>query len=240
MKILDVIRERPDLAGYLPLAVTTTASAMAGRRRTHLVSKLLLAPTLAAGVVFTREQRSTARTATLLTALTGSALGDWFMYRSGQAEGPASRVEMRRGARSFAVQQTGLIAVLLGDGALPRAVPSATAASVMAALAVADGQSEAPDPVLIGYGLLLGSMSALAMGEGGDPRQRRAVALGGGLFLLSDAAIILGERFATTPGQRMLASGVVLSTYTAALGLLVHGLRNDPRARTIPPSADSR
>ena len=223
-------RSRADLLAYLPAAVTTTVAAMAGRRRTHLVSKLLLAPTLAAGVVSTRDERPTARTVTLLTALTGSVLGDWFMYRSGQEQGAASRVEMRRGARSFALQQTGLIALLLGDEARPGAVPSATAASVMAALAVADGQGEAPDPVLIGYGLLLGSMSALAMGEGGAPRHRRAVAAGGGLFLLSDAAIILGDRFATTPRQRMLASGIVLSTYTAALGLLVHGLRNDPLA----------
>lgn len=228
MKIVDVIRERTDLVGYLPLAVTTTVAAMARRDRTHLVSKLLLAPTLAAGVLTTREERSTARTATLLTALTGSTIGDWFMYRSGQVEGAAVRDEMRWGARAFALQQTGLLALMLGDGVRPRPAPSAAAASVMATLAVVDAQDAAPDPVLVGYGLLLGSMSALSMGEVADPRRRRAVALGGGLFLLSDAAIIIGGRFATTPTQQAVASGVILSTYTAALGLLVHGLRNDP------------
>lgn len=101
----------------------------------------------------------------------------------------------------------------------------------MAGLGLLDSDGGLPDLVLGTYGVLLGSMSALAMGEGSSPRAGRPIALGGGLFLLSDAAIIVGQRFADTPGKRALADGVVLSTYTAALALLVHGLREDPDAR---------
>lgn len=225
----SLLRTRADLLAYVPVAVTTTAAAVAGRDRTHLVSKLALAPTLAAGVAATRSARTRGRTTTLLVALTGSLVGDWFMYRSGRTEGAASRQHMRLGASAFAVQQLGLIRALLRDGARPRPVPTAGSAGVMAVLAALDSDGGLPDPVLGGYGVLLGSMSALAMGEGGSPRARRGVALGGALFLLSDAAIIVGQQYATTPVRRAVADGVVLSTYTTALALLVHGLRDDPR-----------
>ncbi|WP_245634748.1 hypothetical protein [Janibacter terrae] len=66
---------RPDLLGYLPLAVATTAADVLGRDRAHLVSKLALAPTLAAGVLSTRSGRSPRRTGTLLIALVGSTVG---------------------------------------------------------------------------------------------------------------------------------------------------------------------
>lgn len=239
MSILGRLRARPDLVAYVPLAVTTTVAAMADRPRTHLASKMLLAPTLAAGVLATREERSHARTGTLTVALVGSAVGDWFMNRSGTGpdHSEARRRLMRMGASAFAVQQSGLIRVLLQDGARPRLAPSAVAGGVLAGLGALELRATGePDPVLTGYGLLLGSMSALALGEGGSPRHRRAVALGGGLFLASDAAIIVGEHVARTPRQRAVVSGIVLSTYTAALALLVHGLRNEPGPTTLDTS----
>lgn len=228
MSFSAVIRSRTDLLAYLPAAVTTTVAAMTGRHRSHAASKMLLAPTLAAGVLGTRSERCVRRNGTLLIALAGSTVGDWFMYRSSRASGDASRQQMRLGASAFGVQQVGLIGLLHHDGARPRPIPSATAATVMAGLAVLDSDGGAPDPVLGTYGVLLGSMSALAMGEGSSPRAGRAIALGGALFLLSDAAIIVGQRFADTPVKRALADGVILSTYTAALALLVHGLREEP------------
>ena len=185
--------------------------------------------------VATRADRPTARTATLAVALVGSAVGDWFMNRSEVASphSDARRQLMRVGAGAFAVQQTGLLRLLLTDGARPRARSAAAAGSVMAGLAALElSATGEPDPVLTGYGLLLGSMSALAMSDGGSPRRRRSVALGGGLFLVSDAAIIVGEHVAKTPRHRAVVSGIVLSTYTAALALLVHGLRDEPRTVT--------
>lgn len=228
MSPTTILRRRADLLAYLPAAVTTTLASMAGRHRTHLVSKMLIAPTLAAGVLSTRGERCPRRTGTLLLALAGSTVGDWFMYTSSRATGAESRHRMRLGASAFGVQQLGLIGLLHHDGARPRRAPSATAATVMAALGVIDSDGDVPDLVLGSYGLLLGTMSALAMGEGRRPGPGRAIALGGALFLLSDAAIIIGQRGAVTPGRRMVADGVVLSTYTAALALLVHGLREEP------------
>jgi len=232
MSVVASARPRGDLLAYVPAAVVTTAAAMAGRERTHLASKLLLAPSLAAGVLANRGSRSAGRNATLVAALVGSTVGDWFMNRSGRAGDPRDRrVLMQRGAAAFAVQQAGLIRLLLSDGVRPRAVPAAVAGATLAALAVVDTEGEdGPDPVLTAYGLMLGSMSALAASS-----DRRSLALGGGLFLLSDATIILGEHLAKTPRQQVLVSGTILATYAAALALLVHGLRDAPEPLTDVP-----
>ncbi|WP_114203329.1 lysoplasmalogenase family protein [Janibacter anophelis] len=227
MSFSSFVRDRADLLAYVPLAVVTTAADVLGRDRAHAVSKVALAPTLAAGLLATRAQRCPKRTGTLLAALVGSTVGDWYMYRSSRSDGDAARLLMRRGASAFGVQQVGLIGLLLHDGARPRPVPSAVAATTLAGLAVLDADGGAPDPVLTGYGLLLGSMSALAMGDGQRARNGRAVALGGALFLVSDAAIILGQQYASTPRAQAISSGAILSTYTAALALLVHGLRDE-------------
>lgn len=227
MSFSSFVRDRADLLAYVPLAVATTAADVLGRDRAHAATKVALAPTLAVGLLATRTQRCPKRTGTLLAALVGSTIGDWYMYRSSRSDGDAARSLMRRGASAFGVQQVGLIGLLLHDGARPRAVPSAVAATTLAGLAVLDADGGAPDPVLTGYGLLLGSMSALATGDGERTRNGRAVALGGALFLVSDAAIILGQEYASTPQAQAISSGVILSTYTAALALLVHGLRDE-------------
>lgn len=229
-----VVRQRADLAAYVPLAAVTTAAAVLGRDRTHLVSKMLLAPSLAVGVLATRGGRPTARTATLVAALAGSTVGDWWMNASGrQVDDARRRGLLRRGAAAFGVQQLGLLRLLMADGVRPRAVPSTCVAGVMAGLAVVEsvGAGGRPDPVLSGYGVLLGSMAALATGDGRALRRRRAVALGGGLFLLSDATIIVGEHLARSARQEAAVSGVVMATYAAALALLVHGLRDEPLPR---------
>ncbi|WP_353951595.1 lysoplasmalogenase family protein [Knoellia sp. S7-12] len=236
MSLTTTLRHRADLLAYIPLAVVTTAASVTGRERTHLMSKMLLAPTLAGGVIATRGERSTSRTATLTTALVGSGIGDWFMNRSGVAppESQARRQLVRLGAGAFAIQQAGLLRLLVGDGVRPRVRPAAAVGGVLAGLGALELRATGePDPVLTGYGLLLGSMSAVSLSDGGSPRRRRSVALGGGLFLVSDAAIIVGEHVAKTPRQRAVVSGIVLSTYTAALALLVHGLRDEPR--TVKP-----
>ncbi|CAN7281197.1 lysoplasmalogenase family protein [Knoellia sp. LjRoot47] len=213
------------LLAFVPAAVVTTAAAVAGRERTHLASKLLLAPSLAAGVVATRGARSTSRTATLVAALVGSTVGDWFMNASSRAgDAHRQRALLQRGAAGFAVQQAGLVRLLLADGARPRALPTAVVGSTLVGLAVVDTEGGArPDLVLTAYGMLLGSMAALATSSG-----RRSVGWGGALFLLSDATIIVGEHVAKTPRQRAVVSGTIMATYAAALALLVHGLRDEP------------
>ena len=147
------------------------------------------------------------------------------MNTSGRAGDPGRRrVLMRWGAAAFAVQQAGLIRLLLADGARPRPAPAGVAGATLAALAVLDAKGEgAPDPVLTAYGVLLGSMSALATSSG-----RRSLVWGGGLFLLSDATILVGEHLVKGRRQRAVVSGTILATYAAALALLVHGLRDEP------------
>ena len=54
---------------------------------------------------------------------------------------------------------------------------------------------------------------------------------------MSDATIILGEHLAKTPRQRAVVSGIVMSTYAAALALLVHGLRDEPAHPDPSPEA---
>ena len=212
--------------------MVTTAAAVLGRERAHLASKMLLAPSLAAGVVATRHQRTRGRSTTMVVALAGSTVGDWYMNASGRelADEARHRGLLRRGAGAFAVQQAGLIRLLLVDGVRPRALPATVVGATMAVLAVVDSLANdgQPDPVLSGYGALLGSMAALAAGDGEPPRRRRSVALGGALFLLSDATIIVGTRVATSARHRAAVSGIVMATYAAALALLVHGLRDDP------------
>jgi hypothetical protein len=231
-------RQHGDLAAYVPLAVVTTAAAVLGHERTHLASKMLLAPSLAAGVVATRHQRSPGRSATLVVALAGSTVGDWYMNASGRERSDAARHRglLRRGAGAFAVQQAGLVRLLLADGVRPRALPATVVGATMAVLAVGDSLANdgQPDPVLSGYGALLGSMAALSAGEGGSPRRRRSVALGGGLFLLSDAAIVVGAHVGTSARRRAAVSGFVMATYAAALALLVHGLRDSPLLSVHP------
>lgn len=243
MSPATIMQQRTDLLAYVPLAVTTTAAAVVGRERTHLASKMLLAPTLAAGVVASRGERPAARTATLVVALAGSAVGDWFMNGSDRevSDEKRRRVLMRRGAAAFAVQQTGLIRLLLADGVRPRSAPTAAVGGTMAAIGVIDTVANGgkPDPLIAGYGMLLGSMAALAMSDGTAAHRRRSVLAGGALFLLSDAAIIVSERWATKPGGKALASGVILSTYTAALALLVHGLRDAPTDATTAQETDA-
>ena len=232
MTLLGAVRSRRDLVAYAPLAVATTAAAVVGRERTHLLSKMLLAPTLAAGVVGTHHQRPPGRSTTLVVALAGSTMGDWYMNASGREGGDPGRRRalMRRGAAAFAVQQLGLLRLLVADGARPRALPATLVGGVLALLAVVDTVPDGgkPDPVLTGYGLLLGAVATLAASDGSGPHRRRSVALGGGLFLLSDATIILGDQLARSARQRAVVSGTVMATYAAALALLVHGLRDEP------------
>ena len=68
---------------------------------------------------------------------------------------------MRIGAGAFAVQQAGLLRLLLTDGAaLAPCPPQPRAASWPGSRPWSWSATGEPDPVLTGYGLLLGSMSA--------------------------------------------------------------------------------
>lgn len=222
---------------YAALAATTSvAAALPSRpgraldpRRIHAVTKLLLAPTLQAALLSRRvasEPGGTgalppSRLVPLLTATTGSLIGDWFMLREGDVSDPkAARQQMRWGATAFGVQQGIFIDLLRRRGDRPSREAVLAVGGVLAALAAIETvRTRSSDPVLTAYGLLLGSMTALASGDA-DPR----VSLGGKLFLASDAVIIIRQHLLRDARLRALAELGVMGSYAAALALLVEGL----------------
>lgn len=225
------------MLGYGAVSLTSSLAAALGRPPLHAAVKYAIAPTLAANVVAEtrwRERESAMRSLTLVAALAGSALGDHFMLAESRATGAANRDHLRRGAAAFAVQQAGLIACMTTGRYRFRARPVKAAAGALAAVAVIDGAAKAregqlapPDPIITAYGVLLTAMAALSQGtpEVNTPAAQ-LVRAGGPIFLLSDAAIIT-RQLLPTGRARDLADGFVMLTYTAALGLLVEGLRRE-------------
>lgn len=205
------------------IAAVTTVTSATGPRRLHGATKMLLAPSLQAELVATpATNASTGVRPALLLATTASTVGDWFMYREGDAPSPAlARREMRRGATAFAAQQMLLVGLMARRGDRPRPAATCCAAGVLGALAHLETGHEAgpPDPVLTAYGLTLGAMAATAQADA-DPRVRA----GGALFLASDALIIVRQHLLRGRVTRAVAELAVMGSYAAALTLLVHGL----------------
>ena len=231
---------RADHFLYAGLSAVTTWATTTDRMTLHGVTKMGLAPTLGAGVTGRRSPAAP----TLLTALAGSTLGDWFMYRESFAATPEeARKRLRLGAASFLVQQAGLIRLMHARGSRPTKATVLPAAIWLVSLAALEsaktrqpGKATAPDPVLSAYGLTLAGMAVLAV-ETAKPALRQAnsprealrqpavrVGLGGLLFLFSDTKIIVRQHLLTSERSRAAAEAAVMSTYTAALWLLVDGL----------------
>ena len=215
---------------YVGASVLTSGGAALGAGKLHAATKYAIAPLLMADVAtrpgaFDAERRPT--TVTLLTALAGSALGDHFMLAESRTSGLAARAHLRRGASCFAVQQLGLMSVLARAGYRWRPRPTRAAGVALAALAVVDGVAarrdagpSTPDPIVAAYGVSLAAMAALTQGAPTGRRASRRIAVGGPLFLASDA-VIVARQLLPTGALRNLSDGVVMATYTAALALLV-------------------
>lgn len=223
---------RPTGRLYAAASALTSGATAVGNDRVHAATKYAVAPLLMLDLAAQPGAFSPARhttTATLLTALTGSALGDHFMLAESRSTGTTARTHLRRGASAFAVQQLGLMTVLARAGYRFRREASVAAGATLAALAVVDGLAarrdgagSTPDPVVAGYGVLLASMAALTQGSPAGTGPFAAIRIGGPLFLVSDAVIVARQVLPEGRG-RAVADGIVMSTYTAALGLLVDG-----------------
>lgn len=223
---------RPTGRLYAAASALTSGAAAVGNDRAHAATKYAVAPLLMLDLAaqpgaFSPARRTTM--ATLLTALTGSALGDHFMLAESRSTGTTARAHLRRGASAFAVQQLGLMTVHARVGYRFRREASLAAGVTLAALAVVDGLAarrdgagSTPDPVVAGYGVLLASMAALTQGAPAGTGPFAAIRIGGPLFLVSDAVIVARQLLPEGRG-RAVADGIVMSTYTAALGLLVDG-----------------
>lgn len=106
---------RPTAVAYVVAAATTSLGALLPDDRLHAATKHLVAPLAALDVVarpaaWAAGRRTT--TATLLVALTGSAVGDHLMLAESRSKGAVARRHMRRGAAAFAVQQLGFLTLM--------------------------------------------------------------------------------------------------------------------------------
>lgn len=195
-------------AAYVAAAAVTVAGAASGRDRLQWVTKPLLMPLLA-----TRSRDP------LLTAgLVAATVGDLAMLD------PDDDRRLMAGASSFAVMQTIWSRLLVERGA--RLHPSTVGprlAGWAASSMVTASRSKNVAPVLSAYGLALGTMSALSA----DRSMPRATRLGGLLFTLSDATILVRRSALTDERARRAAEAFVLTTYAAAQYLLVTEFARD-------------
>lgn len=203
-------------------AATALATATAGaleRRRALVPSKGALMPVLASTV------RGGRGSGALRVALAAAWAGDVALLPPRRPEDDAAaRRRLRRGASAFAVQQSAYLTLMARRGHRPPPAVVAAVGAWLGALAVLDARAREgrPDPVVTGYGLLLGTMAATALGS--DDAELR---IGGGMFLASDSAILLRERLLTGHRARALAEAFVLLTYADAQWHLVQGLTRD-------------
>lgn len=208
---------------YLAAAAATTLAAAGGRRRAHVVTKVALMPLLAGDVLLDPRTAPTRR-APLMVALAGAWVGDTVLaLPTAQTGGDPvlERRRLRQGAAAFAVQQGIYLTLLSRNGARPRVRSSAPSIGALLGAAVLDsGEGTPPDPVLVGYGLLLGTTGCLAAGSV-DAGTR----WGGRLFVASDVAILIRSALLRADPAQRAAQGFVLGTYAAAQLLLTRGLR---------------
>lgn len=211
-------------AAFLAAATATVFGAATGAEKIHRIAKPLMVPALAAGLP--------RPVSTLGAALVAATVGDVLLID------PDDDARILRGASAFAVMQGCYIGLLASKGARPTVTNSVPR---LAGWGLAAGQlarrSPAVAPGLAGYGLMLATMSTLAADPSlvpgattragvvvpsSDPRSR--LAIGGILFTVSDALIVVRRLFLRADSHRRLAEGTILATYAAAQLCLVEGL----------------
>lgn len=199
-------------AGYVGLSVVDTLLAAAGKDRSRRVTKPLLMPVLMRG-----RDRPTRR------ALALSGAGDVALLGESEAAFTA-------GLASFLGAQLAWIAALRSRpsaGLLHRrpvlAMPYVAAwAGLNAYLWPRAGRDRVP---VVAYSTVLAAMALTALDAGGR------AAVGGGLFMASDALLAL-DRFGGV--QLPAHDGWVMATYTAAQALLAA----DGEDRALAPERD--
>ncbi|MGU3432823.1 lysoplasmalogenase [Actinomycetes bacterium M1A6_2h] len=193
---------------YWGAAAVTVVGAATGRDHLQRATKPLLMPLLA-----TRSRNP------LLTAgLVAATVGDIAMLE------PDDDRRIAAGASSFAVMQICWSRLLVRRGA--RLYPSAVGprlAGWAVSSAVTFDRDRTVAPVLSAYGSTLAAMSSLSA----DPSMSRRIRVGGLLFTVSDATILIRRLALTNDAHRRLAEAFVLTTYAAAQYLLVSDFARD-------------
>ncbi|MDJ0393335.1 lysoplasmalogenase [Rhodococcus sp. G-MC3] len=220
---------RSDLSRILfaSAATATVVGAVSGAERLHRAAKPLMVPALIVGLPTPASM--------LGGALVAATVGDVLLID------PDDDSRILRGAAAFAVMQTVYCELLRRRGgrptpinALPRLLGWAAAAAALVF------KSPAVAPGLSGYGLTVATMSTLAADPSlapgaktvagvvvpsSNPRSRLAV--GGMLFTLSDALIVVRRLFADKDSHRHVLEGLILATYALAQLFLVEGLSGE-------------
>ncbi|QEO13354.1 lysoplasmalogenase [Agromyces intestinalis] len=217
---------------YLVLSAVHLVLLVTGPAAAVTATKALLMPALVAAVLTLVRPRRGAALVLLVVAICCSWAGDVLLSFPGETW-------FVLGLLSFLAAHSVYIALFVG---LPRAgrlvTPWAALYAIWYAgfmLLLAPHLGSLFVPVAV-YGLVLGSMAALAAGHSG------VVAIGGALFVVSDSVLALG-RF--LPGYDAVVPGaghdlIVMTTYLAAQGLIALGAILNLRGRALGVRARSR
>jgi hypothetical protein len=234
-----LVPSSPEKAVFAAASAALVAAGATRKKRVEQVVKPLVMGSIAVGIWRTRERRDAVDNALLGAAAIASLAGDVLMIEEEFADGPEAAASwIKRGASAFAVNHLATVALATRHGArpgmaelLPRAVGVAEGAALLGAK-----RRELLVPLLV-YSKLLATMSTVMaspqLTEGvGDDDPRRALELGGVLFLASDATILHRQAFLEkeTPSGAA-AEGWVLASYAAAQALIFSGLESLAAAR---------
>jgi hypothetical protein len=217
------------------LAGASAVLVVAGMRRSKRIEqavKPLLMTSIGVGLWRTRGERRPVDNALLAIAGAGALAGDVLMIEEEFAQDRASAdAWIKRGAAAFAINHVATISLALRHGARPGAVELLPrAGGLVEGLALLATKRRELFLPLGAYAKLLAAMSAVMASpqlvEGTDEADpRRAIDLGGTLFIASDAALMHRQVFLDkdTPAAAV-AEGWVLASYSTAQALLFSGL----------------
>jgi uncharacterized membrane protein YhhN len=224
----------PDTPEKALMTAASAALVVAGARRSKTAERFikpLVMSSIAAGLWRTRAERGGLDNALLGTAAAASFAGDLLMMEEEFAEGEQADVWIQRGAAAFAVSHVATISLALRHGARPGAkelLPRVGGLLEGVAL-LATRQRNLFVP-LVAYSKSLALMSTVVASpqlSAGTPDDdpRRALDLGGVLFLTSDAALMHRRVFLDKDSPAgAAAESWVLGSYTSAQALLFSGL----------------
>ena len=243
---------RPEGAVFLAATLGTELARFTGSNRLEHLCKPLIAPA-ALTVALRDGRLGPVDTALLLATGAAYTTGDVVLMlgdRSESATGRAlapGRTELalpvlNRGAAAFSVGHLALGAMMIRSGIRPRPAPvAAHALSLVGAAALflrSDGRRAGG---LIAYSAWLSTLSALATSAPGSPADQPApsdsrpaeyraegapavlLALGGPVFLLSDALIMANRSLPARSRIFPVLSAAVIDTYALAVLLLFSG-----------------
>lgn len=222
----------PEKALFAGATVALVAAGVRRSRPVEQVVKPLVMTAIGIGLWRTRDRRDTIDNVLLGKAVVASLVGDQLMLEeefSGSAE--ESDTWIRRGASAFAVNHLATISIALRHGARPgpaEAIPRI--AGLAEGLTLLLARRRHMYPVLGTYSKLLAVMSAVMASpqlvDGvGERDERRALELGGMLFLASDATILHRQVLLGRESTAIaVAEGWVLASYCAAQALIFGGL----------------